>query len=130
VDNLAEAKRIRGSVPFTKLKLLIFASAVESVVKIQTWFSHLEIFNIVTSPDKRTLSRYRGVTGRSDSSIAIFCLVLLSIDRGARYKEGSFIENGVPALSLNLMMYFENCAWEVVVKMKMNTKNKGIDLFM
>jgi hypothetical protein len=40
------------------------------------------------------------------------------------------MEYGVPDLSLNLMMYLENCAWEEDAKINMNMKKNGTDLFM
>jgi hypothetical protein len=51
---------------------------------------------------------YRGTTGRSVSSIEIFCFALLSIALADKNFDGSFIENGVPVLSLNRTIYFVN----------------------
>ena len=93
---------------------------------MQTWLSHFDLLRIVTAPAKRTLSIYAGVIGKSVSSIDIFCLLLLSKDLGDRNWEGLEIENGVPVLSLNRIIYFEN--WAIVEDEKpnniINRKNK------
>jgi hypothetical protein len=56
---------------------------------------------MITFPAKRTLSTYPGETGKSVSSIEMFCLFLLSIAFADKKAEGLFIENGVVALSVN-----------------------------
>jgi hypothetical protein len=48
--------------------------------------------------------------GKSVSSMGIFCLARLAIALADKNCDGLFIVNEVPALSLNLTIYFVNCA--------------------
>jgi hypothetical protein len=66
---------------------------------------------------------YRGTTGRSVSSIRIFCFALLSIAFADKNLDGSLIEKGVPVLSLNCTMYLVNCAETFREKREANTTN-------
>ncbi len=74
--------------PITKGKLFILVNAAASDVEIQTWFNHFETLSITTAPDKRILSMYLGVIGRSVESIGILYLTLRWIERAVRYCEG------------------------------------------
>ena len=76
----------------------------------------------ITVPAKRTLSIYRGVIGKSVSSMAIRCFFLLSIAFVDKYADGLSMLNGVPDLSLKRTMYFVNWA-EVLNAEKSKMKN-------
>ena len=61
----------------------------------------------------------------SVESIGMFCFNLRLIDLADKYCDGLFNVKGVPDLSLNRIIYFENCAWEENAKTKMKTERSG-----
>jgi hypothetical protein len=79
-------------VAFTNGKELILVNASASVVRIATWFNHLDVLRMVTAPADRILSRYLEVTGKSVLSIAIKYRFLRSKDLAVRNSDGVLSE--------------------------------------
>jgi hypothetical protein len=73
---------------------------------------------------------YLGVMGKSVESIEIFCFVLLCIDFKDKNSEGLLMLKGIPALSLNCIMYFENCAFDSFVRKSIAIKKGSSILFI
>jgi hypothetical protein len=63
--------------------------------------------------------------GRSVSSMAICCFSLLSMALPDKNFDGSLMEKGVPALFVNLTMYFVNWAEELREKKVIIDRNKN-----
>jgi hypothetical protein len=71
------------------------------------------------------LSIYAGTIGRSVASIEMCCRSLLSMALSDKNFDGSLMEKGVPFLSVNLTMYFVNCAEESREKKMIIITNKN-----
>jgi hypothetical protein len=130
ISLLPDCIRITAFEEITKGNFLIFARATASVVCIQISFSHFDLLIIVTLPANRMLSMYLGVMGKSVESIEIFCFALLCIDFGDKNSEGLLMLKGVPALSLNCIMYFENCAFDSFARNSIAIKKWSSILFI
>jgi hypothetical protein len=76
-----------------------------SVIVIETWFNHFEIFKMVRLFNDWSWLRYIDDTGRSELSILIAYLLLLCKALWVRNSEGLLIEKLLLFLSLNWTIY-------------------------
>src|SRR5687767_24071 len=79
---------------FTNGNCLILINTAESVVRINTWFSHFDWLMTCTPGTAFRLSIYAGVTGRSVESIVNCWRIRRLMEACERYAAGALVRKG------------------------------------